>query len=128
MNGFVKKGNPPVIALKGAEAAGFVSRETTGILYATLRKMMAPQAKKPGFMIWGGVATPEAAAAFLCSGASGIVFESLHWQTDLVSANPNLKRRLPGLRPEHTAVVGHNLGVPCRFFDKGNSLAVKELK
>ena len=24
--------------------------------------------------------------------------------------------------------MGHNLGVACRFFDKGNSLAVKELK
>ena len=119
---------PPVIALKGAEAAGFASRETTGILYATLRKMASQRAEKPGLIIWGGVATPQAAAAFLCSGARGIVFESLHWQTDLVSANRNLRRQLSRLRPEHTAVVGHNLGVSCRFFDKGNSLAVKKLK
>ena len=86
------------------------------------------QGRCPGVIIWGGVATPEAAAAFLCSGAKGIVFESLHWQTDLVSADQSLKQRLSRLRPEHTAVVGHDLGVACRFFDKGNSLAVKELK
>ena len=58
---------------------------------------------KPGLIIWGGVATPEAAAAFLCSGAKGVVFESLHWQTDLISANRNLRQRLSRLRPEHTA-------------------------
>ncbi len=119
---------PPVIAIKGVEAAGFVSRETTGILFATLKKMASHRAEKPGLIIWGGVATPEAAAAFLCSGAMGVVFESLHWQTDLVSVNKNQGQRLSGLRPEHTEVVGHNLGVPCRFFDKGNSLAVRELK
>ena len=119
---------PPAIALKGAEAAGFVSRETTGILYATLRKMASHRIRKPGLIIWGGVATPQAAAAFLCSGARGIVFESLHWQTDLVSANRSLRRRLSKLRPEHTTLLGQNLGVSCRFFDKGNSLAVKELK
>ncbi|MBT8328939.1 MAG: acyl transferase, partial [Desulfofustis sp.] len=118
----------PVIALKGTEAAGFVSRETTGILFASLRKMAGYRSRQPGLIIWGGVATPQAAAAFLCSGARGVVFESLHWQTDLVSANPKMKQRLARLRPEHTTVVGHNLGVSCRFFDKGNSLAVKELK
>jgi len=118
----------PAIALKGSEAAGFASRETAGVLYATLREMAGQGAQKPGLIIWGGVATPEAAAAFLCSGARGIVFESLHWQTDLVSADRNVKERLSRMRPEHTAVVGTSLGVSCRFFDKGNSLAVKELK
>jgi acyl transferase domain-containing protein/NAD(P)H-dependent flavin oxidoreductase YrpB (nitropropane dioxygenase family)/NAD(P)-dependent dehydrogenase (short-subunit alcohol dehydrogenase family)/acyl carrier protein len=120
--------HPPAIALKGAEAAGFVSKETAGILYSTLREWLSHRTRKLGLIIWGGVATPEAAAAFLCSGARGVVFESLHWQTDLVSADPNMRERLSNLRPEHTAVVGHHLGVPCRFFDKGNSLAVKDLK
>jgi len=120
--------HPPAIALKGAEAAGFVSRETVGVLYTTLREMGNRGARMPGLIIWGGVATPQAAAAFLCSGARGVVFESLHWQTDLVSANERLKQRLSVLRPEHTAVLGQDLGVSCRFFDKGNSLAVKELK
>ena len=119
---------PGAVALKGAETAGFVSNETTGILYATLREMASHQEQCPEVMIWGGVATPEAAAAFLCSGVKGVVFESLHWQTDLVSADQSLKQRLSRLRPEHTAVVGHGLDVACRFYDKGNSLAVKELK
>ena len=120
--------HPPAIALKGSEASGFVSRETVGVLYATLREMAGPAAHRPGFILWGGVATPEAAAAFLCTGARGIVFESLHWQTDLVSANREVTQRLSRVRPEHTAVVGQDLGVSCRFFDKGNSLAVKEMK
>ncbi len=119
---------PGAVALKGAETSGFVSNDTTGILYATLREMASHQEQSPEVMIWGGVATPEAAAAFLCSGAKGIVFESLHWLTDLVSADRNLKQRLSKLRPEHTAVVGHDLDVTCRFYDKGNSLAVKELR
>ena len=120
--------SPPTIALKGAEAAGFVSKETTGILFATAREWVQQQDAEIELVVWGGVATPEAAAAFLCSGAAGIVFESLHWQTDLVSADQNLKQRLAKLRPEHTTVAGHSLGVSCRFFDKGNSLAVKELR
>ena len=119
---------PRSVALKGAETAGFVSNETTGILYATLREMASHQEQCPEVMIWGGVATPEAAAAFLCSGVKGVVFESLHWQTDLISADQSLKQRLSRLRPEHTTVVGHGLDVACRFYDKGNSLAVKELK
>lgn len=120
--------HPPAVALKGAEASGFVGKETAGILFSTLRESVRQQTDNPGLIIWGGVATPEAAAAFLCTGARGIVFESLHWQTDLVFANPNTKERLSKLRPEHTAVVGQHLGVPCRFFDKGNSQAVKDLK
>jgi len=119
---------PPAVALKGTEAAGFVSKETTGILYAALRKVASQRTRKPGLIIWGGVATPQAAAAFLLSGANSIVFESLHWQTDLVSADPSLKKRLSRLRPEHTTLVGQNLGISCRFYDKGNSLAVKDLK
>ena len=120
--------HPPAMALKGSEASGFAGRETVGILYATLREMAGLGAHEPGLIIWGGVATPEGAAAFLCTGAKGIVFESLHWQTDLVSSNREVIQRLSGVRPEHTAVVGQGLGVPCRFFDKGNSLAVKEIK
>jgi acyl transferase domain-containing protein/NAD(P)H-dependent flavin oxidoreductase YrpB (nitropropane dioxygenase family)/NAD(P)-dependent dehydrogenase (short-subunit alcohol dehydrogenase family) len=122
------KWNAQALALKGIEASGFVGSETSSVLYSTLTEMSGPRSEKPGLIIWGGVATPDAAAAFLCSGARGIVFESLHWQTDLVSAKPNVKERLSRMRPEHSAVVGTNLGVSCRFFDKGNSVAVREMK
>ena len=38
--------HPQAIALKGSEASGFVSRETAGVLYATLREMAsAPRPK-----------------------------------------------------------------------------------
>ncbi|MBW2058784.1 MAG: SDR family NAD(P)-dependent oxidoreductase [Deltaproteobacteria bacterium] len=125
----VSSGHPlQGVALKGAEAAGFTGRETAGILYTFLRETASRESLGPGLILWGGVATPEAVAAFLCTGARGVVFESLHWQTDLVQADRNLKKRLSKFRPEHTTMVGADIGVPCRFFDKGNSPAIKELK
>ena len=72
------------IVLKGCEAAGFVSGETTLVLYSTVKEMLHASAKDLDILIWGGVSTPEAAAAFLSTGAAGIVFESVHWLTDLV--------------------------------------------
>jgi acyl transferase domain-containing protein/NAD(P)H-dependent flavin oxidoreductase YrpB (nitropropane dioxygenase family)/NAD(P)-dependent dehydrogenase (short-subunit alcohol dehydrogenase family)/acyl carrier protein len=119
---------PRALALKGSEASGFGSSETTGILFSLLRGRIDSAGGGPDLILWGGIATPEAAAAFLTTGARGIVFESLHWQTDLVAGGDDLRRRVARLRPEWTAVVGANLGVPCRFFDKGNSRAVKDLR
>ena len=116
------------IALKGNEASGFTSTETTLTLYGAVRTMIRDRSEKPDLVIWGGIATPEAAAAFLSAGAQGIVFESLHWLTDLVSANDDLRRRISKLRPDHTDLTGLNLEVPCRLFNKGNSKAVRELK
>ncbi len=119
---------PGAIALKGSEAAGLVSPETLGILFATLEQEARKASRPPRLIAWGGVGTPEAAAAFLATGALGVVMESLHWQTDLVTAAPDLKGRLAKLTLEHTTLVGRSLGVPCRVFDKGNSQAVRELK
>ena len=116
------------VALKGNEAAGFVSGETIGILYSTAREMVRESGREMEVVIWGGIATPEAAAAFLTTGAQGIVFESLHWQTDLVAIDDRLHKQIAKLRPEHTSLVGGNLGVFCRLFDKGNFPAVKELE
>ncbi|MDQ7784559.1 MAG: SDR family NAD(P)-dependent oxidoreductase [Desulfomonilaceae bacterium] len=116
------------VALKGTEAAGFVSTETAFTLYASVREMIRARAGGPGLAIWGGVASPEAAAAFLSAGAEGIVFESLHWLTDLVAADDATLKRIWAIRPDHTDLVGLNLSVPCRLFNKGNSTAVKELK
>jgi acyl transferase domain-containing protein/NAD(P)H-dependent flavin oxidoreductase YrpB (nitropropane dioxygenase family)/NAD(P)-dependent dehydrogenase (short-subunit alcohol dehydrogenase family)/acyl carrier protein len=116
------------VALKGNEAAGFVSGETIGVLYSSAREMVRENGGKMDLVIWGGVATPEAAAAFLGTGAQGIVFESLHWQTDLVAIDDRLRQQIKKLRPEHTTMVGGTLGVFCRLFDKGNFPAVKELE
>ena len=116
------------VALKGNEAAGFVSGDTIGVLYSGAIELLRESGREVEVVIWGGVATPEAAAAFLATGAQGIVFESLHWQTDLVEIDDGVRKQIAKLRPEHTTLVGGTLGVFCRLFDKGNFPAVKELE
>src|SRR4030042_22948 len=70
------------IVLKGCEASGFVSAETTLILYSAARKMLRTPSKSLDILIWGGVSTPEAAAAFLSTGGPSIVFDGGPWVTD----------------------------------------------
>jgi malonyl CoA-acyl carrier protein transacylase len=116
------------IILKGCEAAGFVSGETTLVLYAAAKEMLHGRGKSPDILIWGGLSTPEAAAAFLSTGAAGIVFESVHWLTDLVVIDDRQRQQLARLRMDSTALVGLDLQVPCRLFNKGNSLAFKKIQ
>ena len=116
------------IVLKGCEAAGFVSGETTLVLYSAAKEMLHASAKSLDVLIWGGVSTPEAAAAFLSTGAAGIVFESVHWLTDLVVMDDRQRQQLARLRMDSTALVGLDLQVPCRLFNKGNSLAFKKIQ
>ncbi len=116
------------IVLKGCEASGFVSSETTIALYSMIKGMLPASAPPLDILIWGGIFTPEAAAAFLSTGATGIVFESVHWLTDLVAIDDVQRQRLARLRPDATELVGLNLQAPCRLFNKGNSLAFKEIK
>jgi len=116
------------IVLKGCEASGFVSGETTTTLYAMVNEMLPTPAKNLDILIWGGVSTPEAAAAFLSTGAAGIVFESVHWLTDMVAIDDVQRQRLANIRLDSTDLVGLDLLVPCRLFNKGNSLAFKEIK
>ncbi len=116
------------IVLKGSEAAGFVSSENTLPLFSAVRHMVSILDQPKNLLVWGGVATPEAAAAFLTVGCKGLVFESLHWLTDLCAVDQTIRDKISALRPEHTDLVGLNLQVPCRVFDKGNSRSVKELK
>ena len=116
------------IILKGCEASGFVSGETTLVLYSAAREMLRNSAKSPDILIWGGVWTPEAAAAFLSTGAAGIVFESIHWLTDLVAIDDAQRRQLAKIRMDSTSLVGLDVQVPCRLFNKGNSVAFKEIK
>jgi malonyl CoA-acyl carrier protein transacylase len=116
------------IALKGCEASGFVSGETTTALYSVVKEMLCTPSNPLDIYIWGGVSTPEAAAAFLSTGATGIVFESVHWLTDLVAIDDFQRQRLSKLRLDSTDLVGLDLQVPCRLFNKGNSRAFKEIK
>jgi malonyl CoA-acyl carrier protein transacylase len=116
------------IVLKGCEAAGFVSHETTMALYSMAKQMQRSASTPFDILIWGGVFVPEAAAAFLSTGAAGIVFESVHWLTDKVAVDDSQRGRLCRLRPDSTDLVGLDVQVPCRLFNKGNSLAFKKIK
>lgn len=116
------------IVLKGCEAAGFVSGETTLVLYSAAKAMLRASTKPVDILIWGGIWTPEAAAAFLSTGAAGIVFESAHWLTDLVAMDAPQRRQLAKLRIDSSALVGLDLQVPCRLFNKGNSQAFRAVK
>ncbi len=116
------------VVLKGCEASGFVSAETTLALYSAVKELLRHASPAIDIFIWGGIATPEAAAALLATGVEGIVFESVHWLTDLVAVGDEHRRRLANLRLDSTELVGLDLQVPCRLFNKGNSLAVKELR
>jgi len=100
------------VVLKGCEASGFVSGETTLALYSAVKEMRHNLPRSMEILIWGGVATPEAAAAFLVTGASGIVFESVHWLTDLVGVDDRQRRQLTNLRLDSTDLVGLDLQVP----------------
>ena len=115
------------VVLKGCEASGFVSGETTMALYAMVKELLPTPSMPLDILIWGGVATPEAAAAFLSTGASGIIFESVHWLTDKVAIGDVQRQRLAKLRQDSTDLVGLDLLVPCRLFNKGNSRAFKEI-
>ena len=47
------------LVLKGCEASGFVSAETTLALYAAVKEMRPTASAFPDILIWGGVATPR---------------------------------------------------------------------
>lgn len=116
------------LGIKGSEAAGFVGSETLLTLFSTLSSELRESGSQKNVFIWGGIAFPDVAAAFLACGAKGIVFESLHWLTDLTNINDETRKRIANLRPDHTELTGNSLGVPIRFFNKGNSKSVKELR
>jgi acyl transferase domain-containing protein/NAD(P)H-dependent flavin oxidoreductase YrpB (nitropropane dioxygenase family)/NAD(P)-dependent dehydrogenase (short-subunit alcohol dehydrogenase family) len=118
---------PDMVALKGAEAMGLVGPDSVNIMFSTVKGWWPDHDAGPDIIIWGGVGTPEAAAAFIACGAKGIVFESLHWLTDQVLADAGAKDRLAKLRLEHTRIVNTVCGTACRVFDKGNSRAVRSL-
>ncbi|MCL5124085.1 MAG: SDR family NAD(P)-dependent oxidoreductase [Deltaproteobacteria bacterium] len=116
------------IGLKGNEASGFVGSETILTLFSSVMSMIKQSGVDKDVFIWGGIAFPEAAAAFLCCGAKGIVFESLHWLTDLINIPDETRKRISNLRPDHTELTGGSLNVNVRVFNKGNSLSVRDVR
>ncbi len=114
------------VALKPCEAAGLGSTESAGVLFDNARTTLAHTGLP--LMLWGGVATPEAAAAFLATGAAGIVVEQAHWLTSNISIAAPLREKLSALKPEASSLVPAAPGLQWRFFDKGNSRAVRRLR
>jgi NAD(P)H-dependent flavin oxidoreductase YrpB (nitropropane dioxygenase family) len=118
----------PMLLLTGSECAGPTGGDTLAVLFAAVLRELQGLAARPLVLVQGGIVTPEAAAAYLLTGADGVVLEALHWLTDEVPGDDASKRRIAGLRPDHFRIIGQRLGAPCRFFDKGNSRAVREME
>lgn len=116
------------LVLKGSEASGFVSSASIFTLFSFVMKTVSAKQKSSKILIWGGIGTPEAAAAFLSAGVKGIVFESVHWLTSHIGIDAAVRDKISKLQPYHSELVGLDLQVPCRLFNKGNSKAVKHLK
>lgn len=115
-------------AIKGLEASGFVSTESVLVLYGAVRELVRENARQTDITIWGGIATPEACSAFLTCGAKGVVFECLHWLTDLHPLSEMGRRSLEKLRYHQTDIAGLNLGIPYRAHNRGNAVPLKALK
>lgn len=117
------------LVLKGNEAGGYTGAETTLTLFSYTESLAGKFSFYPRISIWGGVCTPEAAATFLVSGAETIIFEQLHVLTDDYTHcfSKTLAERLQNCQLEHTRLVPISSKTLFRFYDKGNSLAVKEL-
>jgi len=59
------------IVLKGCEASGFVSGETTLTLYSTVKEMLRNTSKLPDILIWGGLALLRPLRRFCPPGPRG---------------------------------------------------------
>jgi acyl transferase domain-containing protein/NAD(P)H-dependent flavin oxidoreductase YrpB (nitropropane dioxygenase family)/acyl carrier protein len=118
----------PMLLLTGSECAGPTGGDTLAVLFAAVLRELQGFAVRPLVLVQGGIVTPEAAAAYLMTGADGVLLESLHWLTSEVPGNEASKNRIAGLRPDHFRIIGQRLGAPCRFFDKGNSRVVREME
>ncbi len=115
------------IPVKGNEASGFVGRETLWMLVSYLNKLRRERESFPAIVAWGGIAAPEAAAAYLSTGADAIVFEGVHLLSKDLNPNGRLSGILEKIRYDHTTLVGKFAGVGFRCHDRGNNRAVKRL-
>ena len=112
-------------ALKGSESGGFIGQEPLLTLFAAVRDWQRQTGIEAELHVWGGVASPEAAAAFLSSGATSIVFESLHWLTEQVGLPETTQKKIGKIQVDHTRVLGLSTSYSYRLFDKGNSTAAQ---
>jgi len=85
-------------------------------LYSMVKDMVRAPVRPLDIIIWGGVFTLRRQRHVLSTGATGIVFESVHWLTDMVAIDDVQRQRLSNLRLDSTDLVGLNLQVPCRLF------------
>lgn len=120
--------NTRFVAIKGNEAAGLVSNDTLSTLFPLALRLFPPGEEKAGLVVWGGVARPEATAAFLLTGAAGVVFQSVHWITAAKTADPLFIRWLAKIRPEFSSTVPLSRFSSFRLFNKGNSAQVAGLE
>ena len=117
------------LAVKGIESSGYVSSETILSLLTHFEKVSAAVDQVPEIDVWGGVFTPEGAAACLASGVSRVVFEHLHCLTEQMSAGKDYSARpFSRLNLAHTTVIDLGEHICFRAFDKGNSRAVRNVR
>ena len=111
------------LALKGTEASGFSGTETLFSLFSYVEQYAENCKKVPKISVWGGISTPEGAAALLKSGAHRLVFEYIHILTDFsaCSENSHLNKKISTIRIDHTALLPIAESCSFRMYDKGNS-------
>ncbi len=116
------------LALKGSEASGFVGSETALTLLSLAERLATECSFQPSIHVWGGAATPEAAAAFLASGIQSVVLEGLHWLTQSFKQTyPLATGKISRLRVDHSALIRISPTLFFRAFTKGNNRAFREI-
>ena len=116
------------LALKGSEASGFVGPETLLTLLSFVERLAKQYSFQPPVAVWGGIATAEAAAAFLAGGVQTIIFESIHWLCHALQQRyPRAAEKLPGLRADHSSCRQISPRLFFRAYNKGNSRAFDEI-
>ncbi len=121
------------LAIKGSEASGFVSPETTLSLINYIEDLTRLHKTSPDIHIWGGCFTAEASATMMYSGAQGVVLESAHLLTQSYpSLSKSCRDHLHSFRIDHTTQLKLSDQLHFNVYNKGNSTAVakieKELK
>ncbi len=117
------------IAVKGYESSGYVGNETTLSLISYFETIWLSDIDTLPVHIWGGITTPEGAAACLASGVDGVIFENLHCLTSEYLGNQTPEsKKLEKLDIDHSMPIAIGSNQHFRAHDRGNSRAVKDIK